>query len=277
MMWLMRFPDGRKKALTFSYDDGVRQDKRLVKIMNKYGVKGTFNINSGRVAENSIRPNGEEKGRMSLEEAKACYADGGHEVAVHGFTHPFLEQVPLDSVAYEIIKDREILEREFGCIVKGMAYPMGTLNNEVVNVLKSCGISYARTTVSTEKFDIPSDWLRMPATCHHNHPKLMEFADSFLNLNVNWSPKLFYLWGHSYEFDNNNNWETIEKFCQTVGGHEDIWYATNMQIYEYVEAYYRLKTSADGKIIHNPTSTTVWFANEQGETFSVLPGQITTI
>lgn len=39
--------NGKKKAVTFSYDDGVTQDRRLVEMMNTYGVKGTFNLNSG--------------------------------------------------------------------------------------------------------------------------------------------------------------------------------------------------------------------------------------
>ena len=48
---------------------------------------------------------------------------------------------------------------------------------------------------------------------------------------------LFYLWGHSYEFDNNNNWDHIEKICEKLANRDDIWYATNMEIYEYVTAY----------------------------------------
>ena len=42
----MRFPGGKAKALTLSYDDGVRQDKKLIEIFNKNGIKGTFNVNS---------------------------------------------------------------------------------------------------------------------------------------------------------------------------------------------------------------------------------------
>ena len=41
------FPGGKTKAVTFSYDDGIVSDKKLVKILNEYGMKGTFNVNSG--------------------------------------------------------------------------------------------------------------------------------------------------------------------------------------------------------------------------------------
>jgi hypothetical protein len=210
---------------------------------------------------------------MTIEEAKACYQSGGHEVAVHSYTHPFMDHVPHDAMAYEIIKDREILEKEFGCIVKGMAYPMGTTSDEVVNVLKACGISYARTVTSTEKFDIPTDWLRLPATCHHKNPRLMQLAKEFAETDVTRFSRLFYLWGHSYEFEDDDNWDVIEKFCEYMGGRDDIWYATNMEIYEYIEAYKSLKTSADGHIIYNPSNKTVWMHNQNWVLYSVAPGE----
>ena len=42
----MRFPEGREKALTFSYDDGVLADRKLIEIFDRYGLKGTFNLNN---------------------------------------------------------------------------------------------------------------------------------------------------------------------------------------------------------------------------------------
>ncbi len=50
----MRFPGGRKKALTLSYDDGVEQDRRLMQIMDAHGLKGTFNLNSGEYAAEEV-------------------------------------------------------------------------------------------------------------------------------------------------------------------------------------------------------------------------------
>ena len=144
-------------------------------------MKGTFNLNSGCYApEGKVCPEGQVHRRMSEREITELYKDGPHEVAVHSYTHPFLEALPPAMVATEIIKDREALEKQFGKVIRGMAYPMGTYSDEVVEVLRACGIAYARTTKSTEKFDIPTDWLRMPATCHHVHPRLMELAEKFV-------------------------------------------------------------------------------------------------
>lgn len=275
---LMRFKDGREKAVTLSYDDGVRQDKRLVEIMDKYGIKGTFNISSAMIGKT-----GSASRAMSAEEVVDTYTKTGHEVAIHGHTHPYLESLDSGHCVFEVIENRRILENILGTIVKGSAYPFGTYNDEVVDILKKCGIKYARTVESTHKFNIPTDWLRMPATCHHNDEKLFELVDEFLNPKMIRKPLLFYLWGHSYEFDNDNNWDRIEKFCELIGGHEDIWYATNIEICEYVEAYNALEVSADGTIIHNPTLTDVWMYDDSvggfknGKTYCIKSGETIVI
>ena len=255
----MRFPGGVHKALTLSYDDGVEQDIRFVETINKYGLKCTFNINSGSFApEGKVYKEGTIHRRMTKNACVELYKNGGHEVAVHGHTHPWLEKLPPSGVAYEIIRDREELEDAFGCIVRGMAYPYGTYNDDVVRVLADCGIVYSRTTKSTEKFDIPTDWLRMPATCHHICPRLMELAKQFVEYDKN-DPKLFYLWGHTYEFEERDNWNVIEEFAEYMGGREDIWYATNIEVYEYIEDFKRLVFSADMRKVKNPTARDLWF------------------
>ena len=263
----MRFPNGLAKALTLSYDDGVTEDIRLIEIMDRYGLKGTFNICSGqyvREGERS-RPDRDYGQRMTYEAATALYKNSGHEIALHFNTHQSLDRLAPAQVAYEVIKNRELLEAQFGRIVRGMAYPYGAYSDEVVDVLRHCGVTYCRTTKSTLGFDIPTDWLRMPATCHHANEHLFELVDQFLNkkLTERHAPILFYLWGHSFEFERDQNWDVIERFGALMGGRDDVWYATNTEIYEYVEAYRALIFSADRRIVKNPTAQTVWFCFEK--------------
>ena len=256
----MRFPGGVGKALTLSYDDGVEQDIKMIEILNKHGIKATFNINSGAYApEGKVFPEGTIHRRMSHSMALDLYKNSPHEVAVHTYSHPWLETLPPAMVAQEVIEDRKNLEADYGKPVRGMAYPFGTLNDTVVEVLKNSGIAYSRTTVSTEKFNMPSDWLRLPATCHHNNHRLMELAENFVNKKVSNHPQMFYLWGHTYEFEANDNWNIIEEFCEYIGGKDDIWYATNIEIYDYTKAYERLEWSADMTIVHNPSAIPVCF------------------
>ena len=270
----MRFPGGKTRALTLSYDDGVEQDIRLIEIMKKNGLKGTFNINSGLYApEGIVYKEGTIHRRMTKKQCQELYKDSGMEVAVHGYTHPFLEQLPVNICTQEVLKDRETLEKDFDCIVRGMAYPFGTYNDEVVETLKQCGIVYSRTVASTENFTIPTNWLRMPATCHHNNPRLMELAHSFVENSYNRAPELFYVWGHSYEFEINDNWNVIEEFAEYIGNREEIWYATNIEVYDYIAAYKQLQFSTDGSKVYNPTAVTLYF-EYAGVSFCVAPGEL---
>ena len=270
----IRFPQFKSKAVTLSYDDGVRQDKKLVEIMKKNGLKGTFNINAG-LFESSY--NGVEKGRMTLEEALSLYIPSGMEVAIHGYKHTSLSLIDSALAVNDVVTDRKELENAFGCIIKGMAYANGAYNDNVVEILKQCGISYSRTTISTEKFDLPTDWLRLPATCHHNNPRLMDLAKQFVESKKQsyyWAnrPQLFYLWGHSYEFDNNDNWAVIEEFAEYVGNREEIWYATNGEIFEYLQACNRLEWSMDATFVRNPSVIDVYI-NYLGKEICVRSGE----
>ena len=276
MQYHYRFPGFRLKTLTFSYDDGVKQDRRLVEILHKNGLSGTFNLNGSTLGEEDdlAAPHG----RLSRHTAQKVYNTPGMEVAVHTYTHPHLEWQPSATVMREVVEDRRALEELFGRPVTGMAYPFGTHAPHVVDVLRGAGIKYARTTVSTERFDMPGDWLRLPATCHHNNPRLMELADKFLALADNekrrdWARlSMFYVWGHSYEFDDNDNWQIIEDFAAKMAGHDDIWYATNGEIYDYVRAIERLEISVDGRCCYNPSVIPVCFyAN--GRQYVAEPGK----
>ncbi len=269
----MRFPGGKLKALTFSYDDGVDQDIRLIEILKQHGLRATFNLNSGSYApEGTVYPEGQIHRRMSESEVSRLYCQDGIEVAVHGATHPWLDHMPVNMCTKDLFDDRSRLEQQFGRIVRGMAYPYGTYTDEVVACMRSVGIVYSRTVRSTHDFNMPSDWMRLPATCHHNDPQLMELAQRFLNESSWGRPWMFYLWGHSYEFEEHDNWNVIEEFARLMAGRDDIWYATNIEIYDYQDAFKRLLFSMDGSIVQNPTAYELWFFLN-GKEYSIKPGE----
>lgn len=269
------FPGFREKAFTMSYDDGVSQDVRLVELMNKNGVKGTFNLNSacfGRKRQNGYR--------LTVEEAKALYIPAGHEVALHGALHMTLTQVDTATGINDVVSDRRALEEIFGGIIVGMAYANGAYNDEVVDYLKKIGVAYARTTKATNGFAIPTDWLRLQPTCRHMAENLFELLDEFLappkRTFLRTGPRLFYLWGHSYEFDDNNDWDRIEKFLEKIGNREEIYYATNIEIYRYVKAYEALTFGIDFKSVYNPTVLDVYL-DVWGKQVIAKAGEVTVI
>ncbi len=266
----LRFPEFKTKAVTLSYDDATVFDRDLIKILDGYGLKCTFNVPTGFLGRN-------EKW-LTLKETVELYGNTSHEVAVHGHKHLALAEFSSDVMARDIIVNREQLENAFGKPINGMAYAMGSFNDEVVETAKKCGIKYARTVDSTENFDLPDDFLRWNPTCHHANAKLSELTDRFLNYGGDYGfgvvPKLFYLWGHSYEFDDCKNWDIIENFAKKVGGRDDVWYATNGEICEYLTAFKSLVTSVDFKRIYNPTAKTVWL-DIYGCKYEVKSGEIT--
>ena len=164
---------------------------------------------------------------MNMKGLKELYA--GHEIAVHSLTHPDLTKLDADTVINELTVDKRNLESFFGTKVTGMAYPYGTHNEEVRALVKQAGLHYARTVHSTNAFDLPEDLLQLPATCHHRAENLMDLAKQFVELQTD-TPKLFYVWGHSYEFDFDDNWDRIEEFFKYISGREDIFYGTNHEV-----------------------------------------------
>ncbi len=268
------YPEGKEKALTLSYDDGVDTDIHFIELLEKYNIKCTFNINAGLFTrEGAKRQEGQIHFRLPKSEILKLYDNPLCEVATHGYSHPRFQLLPTAQCVTEIIDDRKELERMFGKIIRGHAYPFGTYNDKTIEVLDNAGIVYARTVMSTYNFLLPENWLTLHPTCHHDSAKLPELTEKFLEGEVGESDGwLFYIWGHTYEFRRDNNWYKIEEFFEKVAYNDNIWYATNIEVYDYVSAYKRLVYSLDANIIHNPSSIDVWI-RLNGETVHIPAGK----
>ena len=224
---IIRFPGGLRKALTLSYDDGVEQDVQLMDVLRRNGLKCTFNLNTGMMEPPYVwEADGVRIERMPAEMLPELYR--GHEVASHTLHHCDLTQLSDGEVFDEVRDDRHALEKIFGNNVTGFAYPYGNTNKKVKFLLQQCGVRYARGVRSTHTFDMPEDVLEISPTCRHKEDEIFDLAKEFIALQPD-SPKLFLLWGHSYEFDMQRGWERFERFCDLIAGHDDIFYATTAQ------------------------------------------------
>jgi len=264
------YPGFLTKALTLSYDDGTEHDIRMVQILNRHGIKGTFNLNSGHF--DGTLPGTGTRRYLTVEEAKALYLPAGHEIGAHSVTHPFLPDLPAGCAAWELARDRERLEEIFGTIIRGMAYPMGPYDEDSVSVARQCGLAYARTTKCHRTFQLPKDWLQLESTCRHKDPRLDELCDQYLTMPHHRRVTLFYMWGHSYEFNDDANWDVLERFCEKMGGRDDIWYATNLEVCDYLQAARQIRSSINGTRLYNPTATTLYL-DVAGERRTLAPGQ----
>lgn len=228
--------NGKLKAVTFSYDDGVLQDKRLVQIFNKYGMKATFNLNSGMMYNECIwHTRGIDVIRMNHKECLDTLR-GGHEAAVHSLTHPELTEENEYMRERQVAGDKANLEFLFKEPVYGMAYPGGTTTSpEVIDVIKNAGLKYARLGDQTESFEIPGDLYCFNSTVKHTNPNLLKIAKDFIDLKPD-TPRLFYVFGHSYEFDIDKNWDVIESLCELLSKSDDIFFGTN---HECLNPFYK--------------------------------------
>lgn len=267
----MCFPEGKTKAFTMSFDDAPVQDKRLVALMNENGIRSTFNLSI------ALLPDVEEEGpdyvgkKPGLDAIFDLYR--GHEIASHGQVHAKAARMPLPSAVYDTIEGKRLLEKHFKTVVSGYAYPYMKAPF-LAEVLPQCGVLYARDVDSTRAFLLPQDWYWWHPTCHYHESCVNELAEKFVSTpsdKVGQDPWLFYVWGHSYEMDQNNDWAHIEALLKKLGNRDDVWYATNLEIYNYVEAFRSLRFSIDTDYVYNPSSVDVWIRHSAIQTPIFIP------
>ncbi len=265
----MLWPDGLKKALTFSYDDGVMQDLKLISLFRLYGLKGTFNLNSAFFGQIDTIPfEGREFDHSHVPEEDVPSVYAGFETAVHTARHPFLPQLSNVNCVEEILSDRAAIEELVGYPVRGMAYPFGATDARVKELAGSCGIVYARGTGTTGDFSLPRDAYDWSTSCHHRdlEPLIAPFLKDANRIS------LLSVWGHSYEFDMRGDWDAFEGMLERLGGNDDIWYASNIEVFDYLGAYSALRFTADGGVVENPSAQDVFFEAD-GETVCVPGGE----
>ena len=227
---------GKRKAVTFSYDDGVTQDIRLAALFHKYGLKATFNLNSARLGKTGeLLRDGRyvRHDKLAATEIRSVYE--GHEIAAHTLNHPTLPSIESEAeIVRQVEEDRLRLSDLAGYEVVGFAYCGGGINydSRVSRIIREkTGILYARTTVSTYGFAPQDNLFEFKPTAYHHRDmdRLFELAEKFLDDDGD-DPLLFYIWGHAYEFDIFENWDRFEELCRLLSGHSDVFYGTNREV-----------------------------------------------
>lgn len=255
------YPNKKTKAVTMSFDDGRNFDRDLIKIFNKYNVKGTFHLISNRL---------DTDGYITSGELKSLYE--GHEISLHTHTHPTIAYMPQTQVNYEISENKRILENLIEKEICGMSYPMGSFGNNVLECMRVLGVLYGRTTKSTGNFLLPADFMLWNPTIHYSRgtkkwSKDVTFSRNILDEKLGefieypeWTNDLplMQIWGHSYELEDNDDWDIMENFCKKVSRQQNIWFATNIEVVDYVHALKSLRFSYDCNIVYNPSAIDVY-------------------
>jgi peptidoglycan/xylan/chitin deacetylase (PgdA/CDA1 family) len=208
------------------WDDAVTADIRLIEILRKHHAKATFNVNPG--LHGATRGGGwEYKGspvqRMALDELRPTYE--GFTVANHTMTHPRLQEIELEKARLEIVEGRDWLQQHFQQEVLGFAYPFGTYNDEVMELLREAGHVYGRTTKNVTPCFPPEDAMAFHADCHFLNAEFDTKYEAAKACGV------FYFWGHSYEIIHEEMWNAFDQQIAKISADPDAEWAEVWEIF----------------------------------------------
>ena len=250
------WPQGKQKAFVLTYDDGVLQDVRLVLLLNRYGLKGTFNLNS-RLMEQEFVWHHEKIGpvrRLPLSIAAHLYE--GHEVASHTCTHPDLQSMSRDGLLYELGHDRYMLEQLTGQPVLGFGVPFDYYDDAVAGIARELGFTYARGSEETGSYVPNADAFHQNAGMFHLNPGLSSFVDGFFETEQELASCIIV--GHSYDLDAEHLWETMETMFARISAAEYVLSMTHLELVEYLQAMEQAEVIGDG--VYNHSDRPLWFA-----------------
>ena len=244
-----------QKYFTLSFDDCLEQDKKTVEIMRKYGIKGTFNLNSGLFGQPSYIKYFGKYGVANVEKSKKWrgfgkFADAdrippdeirevfaGMELATHGVHHADLSKLSMDEIQAELMQDKAALQQYTDLPVVGHAFPFGRTSAAVEKVLQENGFLYARGVMSEKTsrgFAFPENPLNFKPTCWHIESDVEDLVDQFIAAEPTDGDMLFYMWGHGYEFDFTSLKDLrgrYERIFDKIAARDDIIKCTNAEAF----------------------------------------------
>ena len=226
------------KLVTFSFDDGTVQDRRLVTLLNKYGMKATFNLCSNQWGQvHAIDHLGVVVDHSELPETEVAELYRGHEIACHTKTHPSnLDELSAAEILAEVEDNRRDLERLTDYPVTGLAYPWGKWNRTILELLRTqTPIRYGRTTVKAADYGPPEDWLAWhPSGGRATDPALLDEIHRFMDV-PDEDIQILYIWGHSFEFDKTpDGWQRFEEALKLLRDAKSLVSCTNSQVIDFV-------------------------------------------
>ena len=227
--------------VTTSWDDGHKLDLKLVRLLKKYDIRGTFYISP---KNREFR----EEDLLSNEEIKKINRD--FEIGAHTITHPKLTKIGEKQAFNEIIESKKYLENLIKQKVKSFCYPGGKYNNKIKELVKEAGFIGART-VQRYCFKCPSDSLVFGTTIqtYNNISDILKiFKFSKCNplkfyKDLNWEHRakkmfdyvvkyggIYHLWGHSWEIEKNHYWHKLENLLVYISNRKNLKYLTNSEM-----------------------------------------------
>ena len=263
------YPDGKSKAFNITYDDGVVQDIRFVELLNKYSIKGTFNLNSQLMEQQFswTHPNGMQITRLPEEAVVELYK--GHEVASHTLTHPYMDSMVYGEIMRQLGQDKRNLQHLFGREICGFALPFDHYSPLIAQCAKNCGFEYSRMSQRSFSYIPSTDYYWWQCGVFHLDEEFNSFVENFFTTKEELA--LCQIVGHSYDLDAENMWEQMEDILRRIAADDDIATMTNLEIVRYLKAMEKAEITAE--YIHNNSDAMLWF-EVNGDKIAVNPKEV---
>ncbi|HEX8832639.1 MAG TPA: polysaccharide deacetylase family protein, partial [Abditibacteriaceae bacterium] len=227
-------------------------------------------LNSGSLGRD-VGTNSDQSGHLYAAEVEELYR--GHEVAIHTVSHPHLPKLDTAQIAREVLEDRCALEDLVGYPVRGMAYPFGSYDARVIETLRALGVVYSRTCENQARPFPPAEPLAWASTMHQYGGEAGDTVpERFQKMLDNpHASNVFFVWGHGFEFANNDDWDGLERLFKPLAGHDEAWYCTNIELFDYEAARNRVVVAANRGSVYNPNGIAVTVSVD-GKLLDVPPG-----
>lgn len=263
------YPQGKDKAFNISYDDGVWQDVRFVRLLNHYGLKGTFNLNAGLMKQKFewVHETGMVVKRLPESVVATLY--DGHEIASHTYSHPYMDSLSRQDILAQMGADRFFLQQLTGREVKGFAVPFLYYSPLIAECARECGFTYARISEESHGYIPPQNAYWWRGGIFHWSEDLENYVQRFLYTDEELA--LCQIVGHSYDLDVLDMWDRMENILRMVASDENVQPMTNLEIAEYLQQM-RLAEISD-TYIHNAGNCDLWFRVD-GEMICVPANEI---
>ena len=266
------YPGGKGKAFNITYDDGVLQDIPFVALLNKYALKGTFNLNAQLMQERFAwtHENGMIVRRLSLEEARHLY--DGHEIASHTLTHPYMHDLSREEIRRQLKENKDLLEQHFGQEIRGFAVPFDYYSSAIADCARESGHEYARMSEFTGNYTPCRDNYFWKTGFYHVMPGMREYVDGFLCCEEELA--LCQIVGHSYDLDALGLWDTMDGILRDISCYLDVWPCTHLELVRYLNAMD--SAVIEENFLRNDSHQPLWFSIH-GKTHKLLPGETVNI
>ena len=209
-----------EKYFVLSFDDGTKSDRRVIEILNEYGLKGTFNLNSG-LQDYKYYMEGKLVERLDLKENVQLYKN--HEVASHTKTHANIFKLSDKEALAEVVDDIKALEEIFNRKITSIGIPYADYDEDKINLIKNnTDLKCFRYPKIKDKddFSMPIDPYHIYKNCVYDDIDCYEKIDAYINSDI--EKGVFVLLADPYKIEIYDKWDYFINLIKYIKSHDEL-------------------------------------------------------